>query len=245
MQERISWIDVENFDRCNPAVAVLARDQPLRDHVAQSLGQTGRGLKACSERLEQTLTKRSTVLTVSTGTETGEHQVAVSAASSMISRVSRSRISLTRMTRGACRKAARRARIKLGGVAVQLSLVDGRPFVVVQKLYRIFDGDDVAGLLFVDAGLAKPPDVDDFPEARGPVTSTMPSRSAPISARCAGNFSEARLGIALGITRMTDGATAALNEYVGAKSCYARDAIRDIAETLFAKSSRPPVCCCR
>ncbi len=36
-------------------------------------------------------------------------------------------------------------------IAVQFPLVDGGPLVIVQKLDGIFDGDDVAGLLFVDA----------------------------------------------------------------------------------------------
>src|SRR5579859_5664413 len=39
---------------------------------------------------------------------------------------------------------------KTWGIAVQLALVNGRAFVVVEKLDRIFDGDDVVILLAVD-----------------------------------------------------------------------------------------------
>ena len=40
---------------------------------------------------------------------------------------------------------------EVGGVAVQLTLVDGRTLVIVQKLDRVLDGDDVTGVLIVDA----------------------------------------------------------------------------------------------
>src|SRR2546428_5339029 len=45
--------------------------------------------------------------------------------------------------------------------------------------------------------------VEDFPEPVGPVTSTMPFLKIAISASCAGSLSSAKLGMLLGMTRIT------------------------------------------
>ena len=74
----------------------------------------------------------------------------VSAASSAISIVSLSRISPTRITFGACRKAARRASAKRGRIAVQLALMNDRLLVAMHEFDRIFDGEDVIRLGLVD-----------------------------------------------------------------------------------------------
>ena len=82
--------------------------------------------------------------------------------------VSRSRSSPTRITLGACLKAARNASAKFG-----VSLCSSRwwmvdRLVVVQKLDRVLDGDDVAGLLLVDRGRAGQPGWKTFPNRAPP-----------------------------------------------------------------------------
>ena len=94
---------------------------------------------------------RSTVLATLTVFRLVRTRCPLSAASKTISIVSRSRISPTRITFGACRNAARRANGNAGRIAVQLALVNRGPFVIVQELDGIFDSDDVADLLLVDA----------------------------------------------------------------------------------------------
>ena len=93
---------------------------------------------------------RSTVFDASMVCSVENTRWPVSAAVSAISIVSRSRISPTRITFGACRSAARSAARKRRRVAVQLALVHRALLVVVQELDRVFDGEDVLGAGLVD-----------------------------------------------------------------------------------------------
>ena len=67
----------------------------------------------------------------------------VSAAVMAASIVSRSRISPTRITSGSCRNARRIASENDGHVDADLALIDRRLLVLVLKLDRVFDRDDV------------------------------------------------------------------------------------------------------
>ena len=114
----------------------------------------------CSSFLGKTPMMRSTVFDASMVWSVESTRWPVSAASSATSMVSRSRISPTRMTFGACRSAARSAQREARRVRVQLPLVDGRFLVRVEELDGVFDGDDVVSLRLVD-------EVDDGGQRRG------------------------------------------------------------------------------
>src|SRR5205807_9392198 len=89
-----------------------------------------------------------------------------------------------------------------GSITVQFSLVNDRSFVSVHKLHWIFYGNDVicVGLVNTVKIAAM---VDDFPEPVGPVTSTIPLFKSAISASCGGSLSSSKLGIPLGMARIT------------------------------------------
>src|ERR1041385_5495118 len=91
---------------------------------------------------------RSTVLLASIVWSVENTRWPVSAAVSAISIVSRSRISPTRMTFGACRSAERSGERR--DVAVQLALMHRALLVLVQELDRILDCQDVLGARLVD-----------------------------------------------------------------------------------------------
>ena len=128
----------------------------------------------------------------------------VSAAVSAISMVSRSRISPTRITFGACRSAARSASAKVG-----VSLCSSRwwtvPFLwtcrnsIGSSMVRMCS----ARLSLIKSMIAA--SVDDLPDPVGPVTSTMPFFSVAVSAIAIGRCSSSMLGIFDAIMRITIG----------------------------------------
>ena len=98
----------------------------------------------------------------------------VSAALRAISTVSRSRISPTRMTLGAWRRAARRPLAKRVEIRAQLALVEGGLLLRVDEFDRILEGDDVNGLGLVDLVRGARPAWWICREPVAPVTSTRP-----------------------------------------------------------------------
>ena len=74
----------------------------------------------------------------------------VSAASSAVSMVSKSRISPTRMTSGSWRSALRSACANDRVSTDDFALVDDRPVVAMEELDRVFDGHDVRAAVVVD-----------------------------------------------------------------------------------------------
>ena len=105
----------------------------------------------------------------------------VSAAVSAISMVSRSRISPTRITFGACRSAALSAAAKVG-----VSLCSSRWWMVAFLCWcRNSIGSSMVRMCSARVSLIRSmiaASVDDLPEPVGPVTSTMPFFSAALSA---------------------------------------------------------------
>ena len=118
---------------------------------------------------------RSTVLAASMVCSVDITRWPVSDASSAVSIVSRSRISPTRMTFGACRSAARKRQAERRRVAVQFALVNRGLLVRVQELDRILDRQDVDRARVVHRSTIAA-SVEDLPDPVGPVTSTMPLR---------------------------------------------------------------------
>ena len=131
------------------ASAALPGHELLRNYVAQSLGQTAaqRGLlrrRKCRHDALQSLRRIG-------GVQAGKHQVAsLGGFENHLHGFAVAHFAhqdhLGRLPQGGAQRQREVRRI-----AVQFPLVDGGPLVIVQKLDGIFDGDDVAGLLFVDA----------------------------------------------------------------------------------------------
>ena len=80
-------ISIQDFYRHDPAVAVLARDQALRDHIAEGFGEA-RSNRTWSSVSKSMLTKRSMVLTASTVLRLERTRWPLSAASSISSSIS-------------------------------------------------------------------------------------------------------------------------------------------------------------
>ncbi len=160
----------------------------------------------------------------------------VSAASSAISIVSRSRISPTRITLGAWRSAARKRQGKRRRVAVQLALVHRGFFVIVQEFDGILDGQDVNGAFrsFMRSTMAA--SVDDLPEPVGPVTSAMPLRRFTISSSCGGSFRVFEGGNDIGNHAHDDREGSALPKNIHAKSRHGRHRVGQIRRAFRASS---------
>jgi len=93
---------------------------------------------------------RSTVLEASIVWSVEKTRWPVSAAVNAISMVSRSRISPTRMTFGGLTQRSPQRRRERRRIAVQLALVDRGLLVLMQKLNRIFNREDMFGARLVD-----------------------------------------------------------------------------------------------
>ena len=162
----------------------------------------------------------------------------VSAAVSAISIVSRSRISPTRITFGACRSAARSASANVG-----VSLCSSRwctvAFLVqMQELDRIFDREDVLGARLVDQ-------VDDRGQRRRLARSgrTGDEHDAVLAAprsrqATAGRFRSASDGIFVGDDAHHDREGAALAEDVDAEARAVGQRIREVARALLLQRAQ-------
>ena len=126
----------------------------------------------------------------------------VSEASSAIEIVSTSRISPTRITFGAWRRAARRARAKVPVSAptsrwLMVAAWCGCRYSIGSSMVMMWMAFSLFSLLMMAARVV------DLPEPVGPVTSTIPFRSLMISLSCGGSPSSSTVGTLLGITRST------------------------------------------
>ena len=166
----------------------------------------------------------------------------VSAAVSAISMVSRSRISPTRITFGACRSDALSASGERRRVAVQLALMDGRLLVVMQELDRILDGEDVLGPGLVDQ-------IDDRGERRG-LAGAGRAGDQDDAVLERGGLGQHRRKIELGEGRNPrrddahhDREGAALAEDVDAEPAAVRQRVREIAGPLILEGLAAPSRC--
>ncbi len=145
---------------------------------------------------------RSTVLAASVVWSVERTRWPVSDASSAISIVSASRISPTRITFGACRRAERSAREKLGQ-----SRCSSRWWIVAFLCpWTNSIGSSIVTMWTACVSLIRSTmaaSVDDFPEPVGPVTSTMPFFSPVMSRRAGGSFSSSNVGTRTGMTLIT------------------------------------------
>ena len=146
-------------------------------------------------------TMRSTVFEASIVCSVDITRWPVSDASIAVSIVSRSRISPTRMTFGACRSAARSAMLNVG-----VSLCSSRWWIVAFLCpCRNSIGSSIvtmwiARCWFIRSTIAA--SVEDLPDPVGPVTRTMPLRSGTIDASTSGSRRSANVGTFIGMTRM-------------------------------------------
>ena len=167
-------------------------------------------LKACEKRvrtwrssfLGNTPTMRSMVLAASMVCRVESTRWPVSEASSAMEIVSTSRISPTRMTLGAWRRAARRARAKVWVSAptsrwLMVDMLCGCRYSIGSSMVMMWTAFSRLILLMIAASVV------DLPEPVGPVTSTIPLRSLAISLSWGGMPSSSTVGILLGMTRRT------------------------------------------